>query len=67
MRKAYLSVEEAPDATPLVGLFFPAQDTDEHKGKKNKVCDKGREDADLDVLRMSNHTNTINRDPAEYS
>jgi hypothetical protein len=66
MRKAYLSVEEPPDAIPLVSIFFPAQDTGEHEGKKDKVGDKGGNDADLGVLRIQNSTNTFDPGSAEY-
>jgi hypothetical protein len=60
-----MSVEQPPDAIALLGLFFPAQDTDEHEDKKDKVRDKGGKDTDFSGLRMPNHTNTSHGVPAQ--
>jgi hypothetical protein len=66
MGKAYLSVEEPPDAIPLASTVFPAQDTDEHEGKEDKVRDKGGDNTDLGVLCIRNCTNAFNPESAEF-
>jgi hypothetical protein len=65
MINAYMGVEEAPDAIALLGLFFPAQDTDEHEDKKDEVRDKGGKDADFSVRRMPNGTNAVYSVPTQ--
>jgi hypothetical protein len=62
---AYMSVEEPPDAIALLGLFFPAQNTDEHEDKKDQVRDKGGNDADFSGHRMPNRTNAVYSAPTQ--
>jgi hypothetical protein len=53
--KAYLRVQEPPDATPLTASF-PAQDTREHEYEKNQIGDERGEDADSGAQNMINFT-----------
>ena len=59
MGKAYLGVQDPPDATALPGSF-PAQDTHEHEHKKREIGDESGEDRDSDVQEMMLFTSEAN-------
>jgi hypothetical protein len=51
MGNSHLCAKEPPD-NRRVGDIFPAQETDQHKDKKDYISDEGGENIDPAMVRM---------------